>query len=209
MYRKLKNNQLTRTRTVTSQNSQTESRSFSISSVCCFTLEENWVTKMFCILLGTTQIRSDQCRKRKENQRKKEEKNAAKLFWVKTNVLKLSLTMNTVQVYVFAWLIVTLPDFLILTIGSRHTGVIRSGDGDYFANPDKNCYSRSCYSYNSKIVGGSCATLERSCCTRCRCPYHARTYIVQARPCMSLDEIRQYEVIQTTNGKCLKFVFTL
>ena len=116
--------------------------------------------------------------------------------------------MITVQVVAFAWLIVILVYFSTLTIGSRYITVIRSSDGDYFTNPDENCNSNSCDSYNSTTVGGYCVSSDE-CCRQCRCGFHAKTYIIRAKRCMSLDEIRQYEVIQTTNGKCLKFVLCI
>ena len=115
--------------------------------------------------------------------------------------------MISVQTLLYTWLVVALANFLTLTIGSPYITVIRSNIGDYFTNPDENCDSNSCYSYNSTIVGGICALSEGSCCTQCRCLSNTRTYITRAKRCMSLDQIRQYEATQTTNGKCSKFCF--
>ena len=115
--------------------------------------------------------------------------------------------MIIVQVFVYAWLIVTLVHFSNLATGSRYIKVIRSSEGDYFTNPDENCDPNSCNSYNSTIISGFCAASKESCaCAQCRCLSNAKTYIVREKRCMSLDEIRAYEATETTNGKCYDFV---
>ena len=133
--------------------------------------------------------------------RKNEAKIAAKLRQTKLRIsAENSFAMNTFQVFTHAWLIVILASLLNLTKGKRYATIIRSAGGDYFTNPAENCDPGSCYRYNSTVVGGYCVS-SGECCIQCRCERHAMTFVAPAKRCMSLEQIQQFKINQTPDGK--------